>query len=80
MSENNAPKEPSINFVPPKGPTPAELAIFAMEDAFKNLTPKQQEDLRTVRDRLDFMLVKFGLPAKLAIVHASLRISKEEGK
>lgn len=70
----------NINFISPEGPSKAELSIIAMEDAFAVLPKVEQEEIKYVRERLDFLRVKYGSSADLAIVHTSLRISKERGQ
>ena len=68
------------NFVPPAGPSPAELQMQAMKEAFGNLPKEEQDEIKHVKERLDFLRAKYASSADLAIVYASLEISKERGQ
>jgi hypothetical protein len=68
------------NFVPPKLPTDAELRLQAMQEAFASLPKKEQEEIAHVRERLNFLRIKYAASADLAIVYCSILIAKEQGQ
>ncbi len=77
---SGTPPEVVMQFVPPKGPSEAELRIHAMRETIGQMPIKEQEDIRYVMDRIDFLRQKFGAQADYAIVMQSLVIAKERGQ
>lgn len=59
---------------------PAADNIKLMDDAFLNLPIKEQEEIKYVRERLSFLIAKFGSSAELAITYTSLKIAQKEGQ
>lgn len=71
---------PSIKFVPPSKPTPGQVRLHAMKESFANLPQKEQDELKYVKERIDFLRSKYGSSADLAIAYIAIEISVERGQ
>lgn len=65
---------------PPPDLSVAKQRLVQLDEAILAASPKEQEDFRTVQERIRFLQARYPVMAKFAILRASLEDMIKRGK